>query len=612
MKEFFRLNYLLFIKILLTIYTLYSLKYLYWLKNIESEFYMNITFLFIVVVVYLLINYTINFLKKGIDKSLLITSIIFGLFLTFMLILSYYYAGTAVGKDFWGPESGQYPDFSLNAFIHSLSHIPSLWFMCFGFILFIYDRIPYYFNKKFTNNVILPKKYNSLYKIWLFIFICWLPYFILLYPGWIVHDASYQLNQVTAGAFNNHHPILSALPHYFTVMIYKFTNNGLLSLGLYALIFQMIPLSFAFAYMLYKLYNLFNINTFVYILLILYCALFPIHPLWSIIIAKDMLFYILLILFLTETLILLYNPSLLRNKFFIIKYLLITIILCLLRHNMIYALLLVLPIIILLSKNYRKKVFLIFMLIFILYSGSNEFLSFVTHAGKGDKKEMLSLPMQQLARVYKYQYDNLTNENKKYIESAINEKYLKTYQSHISDPVKDGFQTKFFLQKENILKYFEIGFTYPNTYLNSVLLMSSPLWNLFSKITWNGYPFLWLVDVPSLNLKSDDISKMKNKQFDKDVGNIPNDIHSSFFTFYFYNQSFYFYVFLFTFFYFIYKKEYKNIIFLLIPLGYTVTILLGPIVYARYTYYLMILFPMLIMMLTNQNNREVSGGIDAK
>lgn len=605
MKEFFKTNYLLFIKIILTIYTLYSLKYLFKLKHIESEFYVNITFLFVIAAVYLLIDYTLNLLKSGINRRLIITSAILGLFLTFTIILSYYYEGNAIGKDLWGSASGKYPDFSLQAFIQSLSHIPSLWFICFGFVLFIYDRVPYYFNNIFSYKVIIPKKYNSLYIVWLFILICWLPYFILLYPGYIVHDVSNQILQVFVGQFSSHHPVLSTLTHYFTMFIFKLTNNGILSLALYVLLMQMIPLSFAFAYMLYKIYNLFKINDIIYILLILYCALFPIHPLWSIVITKDILFFIMLIIFLTETLILIYTPDLFKNKRFIIKYLLITITVCLLRHNMIYALFMILPVFLLVVKNYRKQIFFIFTIIFILYISFNEILVFVTHASEGNKRASLSLPAQQLARVYKYQYDTLSDENKEYIESVINSKNLTKYESHLSDPIINGFQTDVFLNKDSIIQYFKIGITYPNTYLNSVLLMSAPLWNLFSNITWNGYPSLWIVNVGSLNLKVDDIIDTKNKQFYKDVGNVLNDRYFSFFIFYFYNQSFYFYIFLFTFIYFIYKKEYRNVLLLLILLGYTITVLLGPIVYSRYTYYLIIIFPMLIMMLTNRNNSEI-------
>ena len=72
------------------------------------------------------------------------------------------------------------------------------------------------------------------------------------------------------------------------------------------------------------------------------------------------------------------------------------------------------------------------------------------------------------------------------------------------------------------------------------------------------------------------------------------------------NQGFLFYFFIFSFMYFIYKRLYKYNLILLIPLGYTATLLLGPVIYFRYTYFLAALIPMLIMMLTNRNNNMVS------
>ena len=98
MKMFFKANNLLILKIILTIYTLYSLKYFYRLKHIESEFYMNMTFIFIIAAVYLLINYAVNLLKNGIDRRLLIISLIVGLYFAFAAVLGAYYEGAVKGE----------------------------------------------------------------------------------------------------------------------------------------------------------------------------------------------------------------------------------------------------------------------------------------------------------------------------------------------------------------------------------------------------------------------------------------------------------------------------------------------------------------------------------
>ena len=609
MKEFFKTNYLLFIKTILTIYALYSLKYLYRLKNIESEFYMNITFIFIIAGVYLLISYSINMLKQGIEKKLLIIAVCMGLYFALAAVIGTYYEGASIVIE--PKQQVQFKDFTLLYFKQSLVYIPALWFMCFGIILAIYLKIPQVYNKyiKEYNDVAeRPKIFNKLYKVWIFIFICWLSYFILLYPGYTNPDFNAQINQVFTGKFNTHHPLLTTFTHYFTMGIYKLTNNGVISLASYVLIFQIIPLSFAFAYMLYKISYLFKISNIMYILLILYGALFLVHPLSSLVIMKDVLFYILFILFITDTLLLVYSTKLIQNKFFMIKYIILAVVFCLVRNNVIYGLIFSLPFILFFAKNYRKKVILIFTLVIVFFYFTDTAFIKITNANKGDFRESLSLPIQQLARVYKYQFENLSVENKKYIESIININGLKNYNPNLSDPVKSSFNTGLFLKKENVLKYFEIGLQYPTTYLNSVLIMSSPLWNLWCKTYKRSFVSdLYCIDINFLSLTKEQLMESKNKIVHNYVTKVDYiTTNSSFIYFYIFNQATFFYILLFSFLYFIYKKEYKNVIVLLIPLGYTITVLLGPVVYLRYTYYLMAIFPMLIMMLAARNNGEIN------
>ena len=59
---------------------------------------MNVTFLLVIAAVYMLINYGINILKNGIDKRLLIISIIMGLYFAFTSVFGAYYEGVAKGE----------------------------------------------------------------------------------------------------------------------------------------------------------------------------------------------------------------------------------------------------------------------------------------------------------------------------------------------------------------------------------------------------------------------------------------------------------------------------------------------------------------------------------
>ena len=267
MKILFKENLLLIFKIIITIYSLYSLKYLFKLKHIESEFYMNVTFLLVIAAVYMLINYGVNSLKNKVNKRLLIISIIMGLYFAFTAVFGAYYEGAAKGERY-----AEVLDFTFNNFIISLKYIPALWFLFLSAVLFIYIQIPKVYNNyiyQYENYNEMPKIFNKLYKIWLFIFICWLPYFILLYPGYMNPDAMRQIEQVNNAQFFPQNPILTTLYMAFIPLYYKISNNGALSTALYVIIFQMLPLSLIYAYMIKKLSSIYNTNKMIIIFIIL-------------------------------------------------------------------------------------------------------------------------------------------------------------------------------------------------------------------------------------------------------------------------------------------------------------------------------------------------------
>ncbi len=606
MKMFFKANNLLILKIILTIYTLYSLKYLYRLKHIESEFYMNITFIFIIAAVYLLINYAVNLLKNGIDRRLLIISLIVGLYFAFAAVLGTYYEGAVKGERY-----AEVLDFTLNDFTNSMIYIPAIWFLFSSCIFFIYIQIPKMYNNYINQNssyTEMPKMFNSIYKIWLFIFICWLPYFILLYPGYMNPDASVQINQIFAGKYNTHHPLLTTLYIYFIPFYYKLSNNGILSVALYIIFFQMLPLSFVYAYMVTKLKNIFNINRNILLTLILFTALFPANPLISITIEKGVLFIIFLILFLVKVIELVEYNNLLNNKIYMIQFVLLGTMLCLTRNNVIYSLFFVLPFLFLFDRNYRKYVLFSFVSIFICFIFINTFLVKITDASKGNIRESLSFPIQQLARVYKYHKDTLNADEIKFIEKIVkNKNDLNNYLPKRADNVKNYTNSHFFKTKEFITGYMQLGLKYPASYLNSFLIMSSAFLYPFNNSLWFEGLHIVIPNNKFINASKSDYYKHKNKLLSSYLSKTQSFVkqNNSMSAFILVNQSILFYILVFAFIYFIYKKVYKNAFILLIPLCYAATLLLGPIIYFRYTYYLMVIFPIIIMMLAN-NNMDLS------
>ena len=316
---------------------------------------MNVTFLLVIAAVYMLINYGINILKNGIDKRLLIISIIMGLYFAFTSVFGAYYEGAAKGERY-----AEVLDFTFNNFIISLKYIPALWFLFLSAVLFIFIQIPKLYNNYINrqeNYTEMPKIFNRFYKIWLFIFICWLPYFILLYPGYVFWDAAWQIEQLFSERFNSHHPLLTTLYMYFIYFYYKISNNGLLSVAVYIVLFQMIPLSFIYAYMINKLNKIYNVNKMIVVLLILFAALYPANPLISIAVEKGILFLIFLILFMVKVIEITENASLLYSKKHIIFLIITGLILCLTRNNVIFGFILVIPFLLFFAKGYRKYIY---------------------------------------------------------------------------------------------------------------------------------------------------------------------------------------------------------------------------------------------------------------
>ena len=612
MKEFLKDTYLLLVKIILTIYILYALKFLYRLKNIESEFYMNITFIFLIIIIYLLVHYTLDILKDKMDKRLVVISLTMGLYFAFILLVGTYYEGVAIG-----PYYKSIADFTFEQINKSKLYIPALWFMSFCFIFLLYVKIPEIYNKyinKYSYNVEMPKIFNNLYKIWFFIFICWLPYFILLYPGYINWDAEWQIKQLFSGNFHTHHPLITTFYMYFIKLYYIISDNAILSVGLFVILFQMIPLSFINAYMITKLDKIYNINKPVMLFIILFIALYPSYPLNSIILEKGVLFLIFFILFILKIIEIVENKKML-NKKNIILLIIFGALLCLTKKNAIYSLFLMFPLILLFAKEFRLKILIIYAGIFIVYTSLSMFFLEITHANKGEFKSAMAIPVQQLTRVYKYHQETLSVNEKDFIEQM----FIKEFRNNFSDGYapKDLLNllhktnSQYFKSTYFIRGYINLGLKYPGTYMNAFLMKNSPLLYSFSNNFFRQGMDITTFDYysPMLKNKKNDIIKHKNKLLHDYMITTQwrVDKNNSMLMFVLMNPSFIFYFFVLSFVYFLYKKQYQYNFILLFPLGYTITIMLGPVIYMRYILYLVFLIPIIVIMLTSMYSKKNIG-----
>lgn len=110
-------------------------------------------------------------------------------------------------------------------------------------------------------------------------------------------------------------------------------------------------------------------------------------------------------------------------------------------------------------------------------------------AEKGDAREMLSVPMQQLARVWNEVPESLTEEERAYVESVIDPAALAQYVRVNADPVKSGFQTR--VIKEDPARFLqiwaEIGLRMPLVYTDSFFMGNWGYWYPGDTQYWISY-----------------------------------------------------------------------------------------------------------------------------
>ena len=96
----------------------------------------------------------------------------------------------------------------------------------------------------------------------------------------------------------------------------------------------------------------------------------------------------------------------------------------------------------------------------------------------GGVEEMLSVPLQQMARVYKYDIDSLSGEDLDTLYRFVEEESLSQYKPTVSDPVKQGFhREEFQTHKWDFLGlWIRMGMDHPLTYVNSFLINTVDAW----------------------------------------------------------------------------------------------------------------------------------------
>lgn len=121
--------------------------------------------------------------------------------------------------------------------------------------------------------------------------------------------------------------------------------------------------------------------------------------------------------------------------------------------------------------NTTSRLLILMALSIVLSLGGTRILKLATGATDGEHQELLTVPIQQLARTYTYSPEAFTPDEEALLKAFIPEDYLTTYTPRVSDVLKSGFDNKYYEshRADFYRLWLTIGARRPLTYLNAHL-----------------------------------------------------------------------------------------------------------------------------------------------
>lgn len=368
-------------------------------------------------------------------------------------------------------------DYTLNNIINKWLIVSFLGYFTIGWtsIKLIYSFLDNQQDNKINEN---KKKWiNNNYCFFaicfILIFIVWFPYFLKYFPGIVTPDSYTQIEQtIGISKLNDHHPIAH------TAIISVCINLGLIlfkninyAIALYSIVSMMLMSALDATVLLYLRKK--KTSPIILGILLLFYMFYPVNAMYSITMWKDILFSGVFPIFLILCKELIFNTDeFCMRKRNICVFILISFLMIVLRHNGLYVVILSLPFFYMVLRKNWKKFSIMLVSIIAIYSIFNFVMFNVLKVGKGSIGEMLSIPLQQIARVEKEHRNELSQKTIEEINNIFQyENIGDYYKPTLSDPVKDIIDKEYFEQnKMHFLKlWVKLLFKYPKEYIEAFI-----------------------------------------------------------------------------------------------------------------------------------------------
>lgn len=453
---------------------------------------------------------------------------------------------------------------------------------------------------------------------WLLIFIAWLPYFIAAYPGIYAYDSIYQMWYYQSGNINIHHPLIHTYMLGFFVDTVGKGLFGSYEIGMcFYSIVQMLCMSAAFAYMFVYMRKRRISPIISYISLAVFMFL-PTNAIMAISATKDVIYSAFFMLSVACLCKIAENPDILKNVGFLVCFSAISFGQIIFRSQGKYIYIFTAVVLLVAFKRYWKPILLssvAVLIVFVVYSGP---VSAALHAVKTEGRsiqEMMSVPCVQLSRAAVTNADELSDE-----EFRLIGEYIPDYDAYyvtpaISDLLKRTFNSKKFTENpaEFIKLWISVGLKSPQAYIDSWAKLSVGLWypdmNYRDSGAYHPYweyentPMYWeekgytVIErkTPAFMQWLDDFCTKLT--YNNSYNKIP--VFSLFFS-----SGLPFWLLIIYGAYFIYLKKYRYLVPALVIFALWGTMLLGPVVFYRYLYPMIVSIPIMFATLAAGKRKD--------
>lgn len=319
--------------------------------------------------------------------------------------------------------------------------------------------------------------------------VMWFLALLSCFPGVFSYDCYEEWQMVASGNLSTHHPLIHVLIiGGLTELSVMLTQNGNLGIAVYVvlqMIFALFVLKRVFDFISSEIQS-----RIIPVFALLYYSFSPIVQLFAIATTKDSIFAFFELWFLLNC-FKLQKSEKNASKALWTEFAISILGMLVFRKNGVYVVIPAMIVFIILAGSLRRKLIPLFVSIMVVFSLYVFIPSVIPNIKETKSAEMLSVPMQQMARVYAFEKDEIAKEEVSEIERFIPEEYLEKYIPTTADSVKLGFNSEEFdYNKIDFFKiWLKLGVKHPMSYINAFLVNTVDLW--YPLAVNDGYRWLY-------------------------------------------------------------------------------------------------------------------------